>query len=96
MVTRALALAVCAPNSNMNRVAYEEFVVRPFRELQQIFDRIIEEQRDPDLDESERALELLEAVLKGKGSSTDEINWRLGQLKHVSDLVSCLYECQKS
>lgn len=72
IITRCLAVAVATPNRNWDNEEHREYVVKPYRKIQEIQDRVEETGSKPTLAQMKEALDLLKVILKTKKVSIQE------------------------
>ena len=66
MISRALAIAVCLKNNNDDENAYEEGVIRPYREVQALFEHLKSREQDVEIEHMQLAMNMLQSVIKTK------------------------------
>lgn len=79
-LSRSMGIAVATKNNNWNSADYEENVVKPYKEVQQIQDKITEENRDASEEERKIAVNMLLSVFKTKQVPEKEQMERFQQL----------------
>ncbi len=66
VIERCLRTAVTARNYNNNRPEYHEQVVRPYREVEQLYDELSASGQAPDQSQIDRAIAMVQSVLATK------------------------------
>ncbi|MCM3746394.1 ACP S-malonyltransferase [Paenibacillus pasadenensis] len=72
IVTRSMAAAVATPNRNWDNEVYQEKVVKSYRAIQEIQDRLEETGSKPSLAEMRQSLDLLKVILDTKQVTEEE------------------------
>ena len=80
LLTRSLAIAVCTRNTNWDNDEYQKGVVEPYRNIQQIVEELEKENKEPDMEQMQAALDMLTSVFKTKGTPKEEQVERFNQL----------------
>lgn len=89
IITRSLAVAVATLNQNWDNEEYQEKVVKSYRKIQEIQDRLEETGEKPTLEQMRTALELLKIILDTKKVSVEEqTRW----LHQIIDETGMYYE----
>lgn len=79
-LARAMGIAVATQNQNFDANAYKTGVVEPYNKIQQLQQKIEEENRKATKEEMLSALEMLKGILKTKGISEAEQSERFARL----------------
>lgn len=80
VVTKCLAIAVCTKNNNWNNDEYESGVVKPYKRIQQIQDKIENDNLIPTKEQMIEALDMLKSVFETKKTPEDEQKERFEQI----------------
>jgi [acyl-carrier-protein] S-malonyltransferase len=96
VITRAMAIAVCTKNNNLNNDEYRKGVIEPYRGIECIQEVIEQEERGPSIDEMKQALEMLVSVFSTKKVSDEEQRERFEELFSATGTKSILYEFLES
>ncbi|WP_248930391.1 ACP S-malonyltransferase [Paenibacillus hamazuiensis] len=80
LVGLCMGAAVCTRNSNFDEAAYERGVIKPYQELQALYESAEKEGRVPTQEEMGRALSLLRVIFETKGTPAEE---RVQRFKHI-------------
>ncbi|MGG4147682.1 hypothetical protein ABEW34_31705, partial [Paenibacillus algorifonticola] len=72
IITRSLAVSVATLNQNWDNEEYQEKVVKSYRKIQEIQDRLEETGEKPSLEQMRTALDLLKIILDTKKVSVEE------------------------
>ncbi|GFN33011.1 ACP S-malonyltransferase [Paenibacillus xylaniclasticus] len=79
-ITGCLTAAVSTRNRNWDEQAYQEGVVKPYRQIEAIQEQLDVEQREPSPEEMRAALKLLVSIFETKGVPDDEATQRLQEI----------------
>lgn len=80
LLARSLGIAVSTRNRNWDQVAYKKGVSEPYKQIQQLQEKLEQEGREPSLSEMKEAVLMLESVFKTKGTPPEEAVERFEQL----------------
>ncbi|WP_025847257.1 ACP S-malonyltransferase [Paenibacillus ehimensis] len=80
LVGLCMGAAVCTRNTNWDEAAYERGVIKPYQELQALYESAEKEGRVPAHEEMIRALSLLGVIFRTKGTPEEE---RKQRFKHI-------------
>ncbi|WII34969.1 ACP S-malonyltransferase [Paenibacillus thiaminolyticus] len=84
LIGLCLGAAVCTKNTNWDESAYRQGVIEPYKEIQQIHERLDQEKRWPTEDEMERALSLLATIFKTKGTPAEQQSQRFRHILNAT------------
>lgn len=80
LLARSLGIAVSTRNRNWDQEAYKKGVSEPYKQIQQLQEKLEQEGREPSLSEMKEAVLMLESVFKTKGTPPEEAVERFEQL----------------
>ena len=66
MISRALTVAVCLKNNNDDEHEYEDGVIRPYREVQALFEQLKNGEQAVETEHMQLAMNMLQSVIKTK------------------------------
>lgn len=84
VITKSMAIAVATQNTNWDNDAYTEGVIKPYQKIQEMQDELEKEDREPDMDQMIKAVEMLISVFETKGTSIQEQKERFDELYNVT------------
>lgn len=92
VITRCMAVAVATPNNNWDNVAYENGVVKPYKEIEKIQDILDESGEYPSEEQMRQALDMLISVFETKQTPMSERNARIKQILNETGTRTLFYE----
>lgn len=84
VITKSMAIAVATQNTNWDNDAYAEGVIKPYQLIQGMQDELEKEDREPDMGQMIKAVEMLISVFETKGTPIQEQKERFDELYNVT------------
>lgn len=76
VITKCLAVAVSTPNQNWDHEDYQQNVIQPYRQIQELQDQLEETGEKPSLEQMKKALDLLKLILETKKvAANEQVRW---------------------
>jgi [acyl-carrier-protein] S-malonyltransferase len=83
-IKKCLVFAVCTQNNNWNEAEYLNGVIVSLQKVKQLFAKLEEEKREPEVCEMKEVLRMVLTVFKTKRISPDEQFQRLNELARIA------------
>ena len=92
VISKSLAVLVCTQNHNPDQNQYQEGVVKPYKQIESLRDKIETEDREATVEEAKEALQLLKTALENKLVPKEELQARFQEIIALSGTANIFEE----